>query len=640
MMNVSGKSLLLIMLSAAFLSGCKDPEVAVSTLGRKLAAPVLSSSSPFDQDMEEQGYVRISGSCDTRVGPVVIGFTEDSFHSPPTSPNTSGTSLGSITNDSDCSDGSFDIYLTSADLLSIWGIDATDDNDDVEHILIKGETWFGDTRTLTITNNRTPGSGNTIATHVTLRKVFPADFAGAGQCEMFNAYATDSNGNETSTNTAVTFAVQDSRSSGINYYLNGTDCTNSTQSVSSLSIPAKQGMITFYARMPTSPVDSIIGFTPVIMSGGLQAAAATNVTLRDPASNRRFIALIDAPGTIYKNVCQPITLQRMTYSKNSAYETASLTVDVAPSDAKLEFFTENDCNASSKTSSIVFGPSISNATTYIKYNYSGASSNNQVKVNLNYTVSDVNYDNPAYVVRVDLSNDTVVAKIDLGGPSNISRSQCAMYKVNLANSSWTAVPADQTYIVSVTSTNTMAGLQLYEDATCINSVSSLTIPQGQLNKTFYVKSTAAQNSSTQVTVSTSSLTSTPRGISVSVEAMYYVHNLAVSNSPLRDTCSWMTLSYLDAYNVQIPASTPIQLSFYTTSAGANGKVQFYTDASCLNPYQENTVFTVNPYGTFDYKLYMKVDGSYTDTMLNLTLNTSGALFTAPPFNFYFNLPIP
>ncbi|MEK2689872.1 hypothetical protein [Bdellovibrio sp. GT3] len=640
MMNVSGKSLLLIMLSAAFLSGCKDPEVAVSTLGRKLAAPVLSSSSPFDQDMEVQGYVRISGSCDTRVGPVVIGFNEDSFHSPPVSPNTSGTSLGSITNDSDCSDGSFDIYLTSTDLLSIWGIDATDDNDDVEHILIKGETWFGDTRTLTITNNRTPGSGNTVATHVTLRKVFPAGFAGANQCEMFNAYVTDANGNETSANSAVTFSIQDSRNSGVTYFQTSSDCSSSANSVSLFSIPAKQGMITVYARMPATPLDSTIAFTPVIASGGLQAGSATTVTLRDPTSTRRFIALLDAPGTIYKNVCQPITLQRMNYYKTSAYDSASLTVNVAPSDAKLEFFTESDCNSSAKTSTISFASAVSTVTTYIKYTYAGTASNNQVKINLNHTVSDSNYDNPSYVVRVDLSNDTVVAKMDFGGPTNIGRSQCYQYKITTANSNWTAIPADKDYDVGLTSSSSTAGLQFYSDEYCSTPVSTVVVPQGQTFKKFWVKSSAGQNSPATVTMSPNSLTAVSRNITVTVEATNFAISMAVYNSPLRDTCSYIMLTYLDSANVPIPASTPIQLSFYTISAGAFGNVHLYTDPSCSVAYQENSAFIVNPYSVNEYKFYMKVNGAYTDTMLNWNLNTSGALFNAQPFFMYFNLPIP
>ncbi|WP_413586298.1 hypothetical protein [Bdellovibrio sp. HCB274] len=640
MMNVSGKSLLLIMLSAALLSGCKDPEVAVSTLGRKLAAPVLSSSSPFDQDMELQGYVRLVGSCDTRVGPVLIGFDENSFHSPPASPNISGTSLGSIINDSDCSDGVFDIFLTSADLLSIWGIDTTDDNDDVEQILIKGETWFGETRTLAIINNRPPGSGNSVATHLALRKVFPNEFGGAGQCEMFNAYVLDAAGNETSNTTAVSFSVQNSLGAGITYYQTSSDCASAVSAVSTLSLPAKLGMVTFYARMPSSPADTPIGFTPVVVSGGLQAATATTVTLRDPGSSRRFIALTDVPGTIYKNICQPLTLQRMNYYKTSAYESSPLTVNMAPSDSKLEFFTESDCNTSSKTTSVLFASAISTVKTYVKYAYSGTATTNHVKIDLNYTVSDSNYDTPSYVVRVDLSSINVVTKMNFGGPQSISRSQCYAYSINMANSNWASVPADKDYDISFASSNTVAGVQFYADEYCTSPVSTLVVSQGELTKKFYVKSSAGQNSATQITMSPNSLTAVTYSVSVSVDATNYTLNMAVTNSPLRDTCSYVMLTYLDSTGLPIPANGPVQLSFYTISSGALGNVQLYTDSACSTAYQENTMFTVMPYTTNEYKFYMKVNSAFTDTMLNMNLTTSGALFNSQPFFFYFNLPAP
>ncbi|WP_413576930.1 hypothetical protein ACLVWU_02355 [Bdellovibrio sp. HCB290] len=640
MMNVSGKSLLLLLASAMLFTGCEDPQVSVSTLGRKLAAPVLSSSSPFDQDMETQGYVRIVGSCDTRVGPILIGFDEDSFHSPPVSPNISGTSLGSIVNDSDCSDGVFDIFLTSADLLSIWGITTTDDNDDVEQILIKGETWFGDTRTLSIINNRPPGSGNSIATHLALRKVFPSDFAGASQCEMFNAYVLDANGNETSNTTAVSFSVQDSGNAGVTYYQTSSDCASAVFPVSTLSLPAKLGMLTFYARMPASPIDSTIGFTPIVSSGGLQAAPATTVTLRDPASSRRFIALLDAPGTIYKNVCQPITLQRMSYYKTSANETGSLTVTMAPSDSKLEFFTASDCNTGAKTSSILFSSSISTVKTYVKYAHSGTATTAHLKINLNYTVSDSNYDIPSYVVRVDLSSSDTVAKMTFGGPQSISRSQCYAYNITMANSNWAAVPADKDYDVSFASSNTLAGLQFYSDEYCTSPVSTLVVSQGELSKKFYVKSSTGQNASSQITMTPNSLAAVTYNVSVSVNATSYALSMAVTNSPLRDTCSYMMLTYLDSYNMPIPATAPVQLSFFTISAGAAGNVHLYTDPTCSAAYPENTMFTVNPYSPNDYKFYIKVNNAYTDTMLNMNLTTSGALFNPSPFFFYFNLPAP
>ncbi len=179
MLNVGSKSLLRVLLSMTLLTGCESPDLEVSSLDKKLPAPVLKGSSPFDQDLEEQNYVRIQGSCDTRVGNIYLSFDKQNWHQPPLSPDLTGTTLGALTNDRDCTDGSFDIYLTKNDLQSIWGLQTGDDGTDVDYVYLKGETLIGETNILTIIDSSGPGTGgNSPASKMALEKTWPRAAAG------------------------------------------------------------------------------------------------------------------------------------------------------------------------------------------------------------------------------------------------------------------------------------------------------------------------------------------------------------------------------------------------------------------------------------------------------------------------------
>ncbi|MBO9668864.1 MAG: hypothetical protein J7501_18850, partial [Bdellovibrio sp.] len=164
MKYVGSKLLTVLAFSSLLLTGCEDPGVNISTLGLKLAAPQLKGTNPFDQDFDSQNYAHIQGTCDTRVGDISISLNDNNWQTPPVTPDTTGTSLGSVTNDINCADGVFDVYLTKADLTSLWGITvAADGGTDVDSILIKGETIIGETKTLTLLDPKqsgSPGSGS------------------------------------------------------------------------------------------------------------------------------------------------------------------------------------------------------------------------------------------------------------------------------------------------------------------------------------------------------------------------------------------------------------------------------------------------------------------------------------------------
>ncbi|UYL10101.1 hypothetical protein B9G69_005855 [Bdellovibrio sp. SKB1291214] len=630
MIHASVKSALLLFVSVAILSGCEDPAVNVLTLGRKLAAPVLTSSSPFDQDLETQGYVRITGTCDPRVGSISISFDDATWKYAPsstTTATTAGNTSTTVTNDNDCADGKFDIYLTKSDILNTWGIDTDSDSTDVTNIYIKGEAWFGDTRTLTLTDpkkNDPTQSGQ--AAKVVLRKVFPAGFGGAGTCEMFNAVVVDANGNETSSRTALTFGLSNTTGADIPAYSSASDCLSTYNPKTAFGIAANSSNIFIYIKMPTTPLDTAIGFNVTNLSSLSAPSTATAVILRDPASSRRFIAATDMPSTMYKNVCYPVTLQRMDYNKTSPYTYTSVNLTLSPSDSKLQFFAASDCSSSSATTVATIGPSVYSVTIYAKYAMSGASTTTFTKINLNYTASDSNFDTPAIPFRVDLSDKTAVAKIDFWGPNTLSRNICHPYTVVTANSNWTSVPADKDYFVSFASSQTAAGLEFYSDSGCSTSASTLTITQGAIGSKVYVKATAGQNATSQISMSSTGLNTVTRDVTVGVVATNYYFDMAQSYTITKDTCTYLMLNLSDSTGTAIPALSPINLLFTVNSAGSvAGDVTLYTDSSCTTGYAENVPAAISPYSTNNYKFYVKVAASYTGTSLTLLFTGTGLL---------------
>lgn len=94
MMDVGWYKYSFILVSCALaISGCKDPDVAVGSLGKKLSAPALTGTSPFDQDMEVNGFVRFQGTCDPRVQYVSISLDGNQYFILPNTPTYANTNL-------------------------------------------------------------------------------------------------------------------------------------------------------------------------------------------------------------------------------------------------------------------------------------------------------------------------------------------------------------------------------------------------------------------------------------------------------------------------------------------------------------------------------------------------------------------
>ena len=230
---------------------------------------------------------------------------------------------------------------------------------------------------------------------------------------------------------------------------------------------------------------------------------------------------------------------------------------------------------------------------------------------------------------MDLSDKTAVAKIDFWGPNTLSRNICHPYTVVTANSNWTSVPADKDYSVSFASSQTAAGLEFYSDSGCSTSASTLTITQGSIGSKVYVKATAGQNSTSQISMTSTGLNTVTRDVTVGVVATNYYFDMAQSYTITKDTCTYLMLNLSDSTGTAIPALSPINLLFTVNSAGSvAGDVTLYTDSSCTTGYAENVAAPINPYSTSNYKFYVKVSSSYTGTSLTLLFTGTG-LITLP-----------
>lgn len=264
MLNVSSKHLHIIFLSTAILvSGCKDPDVSVGSLGKKLPAPVLTGPSPFSQNFDLQGYARLQGICDSRIGNVFISFDQTTWPVTPASPDIGTSTLpAGTTNDINCADGVFDIYVTENDLLNIWNISPANHP---ASLFIKGETAIGDSEILTIKNTSTGGGSNSgpgPAAKIGLEKTWPRGFAGTLQCESFRVNLLDSNGHRGAVSTVpVSFQIQRPTTGNINAYTSWSDCSNSLGALTTFTIPTGSDGMDVYYRFPAGPIDTSINFS-------------------------------------------------------------------------------------------------------------------------------------------------------------------------------------------------------------------------------------------------------------------------------------------------------------------------------------------------------------------------------------------
>lgn len=605
------------------LASCKAPDVAVTSLGKKLSSPQLKSGtlSPFDQDMDQVGYVRIQGICDVRVGEISLSFDEKSWVVPPLTPDTTGvTGLNGVTNDINCSDGTFDFYLTKKDLIDKWGIDP-DSSTQVNAIFIRGDTLIGFTHVLKIVNR---DSNNGVPALVGVNKWNPQGFAGSGQCEPISFQVYTQKGHNTSSTSVVNVSLGVLSGSKYNptmAYANREDCVSGTNAASSFSMPAGTSYFTVYYKFPstgTSITLKVMSASPLVSD-----EKPLEVTLRaaDSASSYRWLALQTQNGNIYKNLCVPASVWTHRYDGDLAADNEVRTIALNSGDSRLKFYYNSSCTTPIAQVSIAAGAY--KADTYVKFTPTGAETSDfvSVAINLDVTGSSMTYDFLTQWLNVDLTSASTPTKLNIMAPDSTQAGICLPLGIGALNSNHTAVPFGESRSFSVT----MAGVSrtIFSDSDCLDEVQVPTTNPTNLVENFYIIASAPVSG-------THSLVATVTGISSAQQNIYVkkpgsiisAGNIDATSGPGDTSCHTVLITNNGGetvHGLSFTAQVPDD-KFVTCNDAllpCNGTLN--PGESCRPGIQSNS--TNN--GKFTGALLVKNTDSSIQTSIGVTLTVSG-----------------
>lgn len=494
MRHVSAKNYYLWTLGVciAFLGGCKEPSMEVASLGKKLPSPVLTNSSPFDQDIDTTGYVQFQGTCDTRLTDLTLSFDLNNWQSPPSQPDLSETPVTgtTFTNDSNCSDGTYNFYLSAKDILQIWNLDVgPNGNDDVDYIYVRGWSLIGYSELLVLKNTRS--DENSGAEKIVLEKNWPRGFAGSGQCEYFDVQLRTSNGERATHDAAITFTLDKKVNStvthGIAAYTSWDDCHNDNNVQTSFTIPANENSATIIYRFPNSPVDTNFEFKIGSATALSYSNEYTAVLLRDSTSaTQRWVNLHDGSHQIYKSQCIPFKLQRQTYAKTPDESMHSDSIELSSSTSALKFYSDSACT--NVTSSLSFPSYNSLAEGYVKYTPNG-SEGSFAEVSIQGTSTATNslsYDIPVMKLRVDLSAKANFTRIGTRTTNSMTNGQCYAVTLSPENENGTLITASED--ISINLATALAGTGTFHaGSSCMTSISTAMISTGAISTTVYFK---------------------------------------------------------------------------------------------------------------------------------------------------------
>ncbi|WP_374034787.1 hypothetical protein ACES2I_02570 [Bdellovibrio bacteriovorus] len=634
MMYVSGKNLIVFILTVFVLTGCKEPEMQLSTLGKKLPAPSLKGESPFDQDFDTQNYARVQGSCDSRVGTILVSFDKSVWHQPPSSPDLTDTALAAgLANDSDCSDGSFDIYLTKNDLQNIWGITTGSSGTDIDYIYIKGSSIIGDTETLTLVDGdaNNPGSGsNGAAAYVVLEKSWPRGFAGSNQCGSFSAFLNTANGQRAVHTADVSFQLSKTAAGstyrGITAYKTWNDCQSDANTTDTFTIPAAAGYTEIYYRFPASPIDGILSFKIINTSALSASTTSADVTLRnsEASSIYRWLSLDEHSSQIYKNICYPFRLRSHNYNNSSAYDQFGGTLDVAASDARMKFYTDASCGT--VASSYTFTSYDPVIVGYIKFSEATAS-DTPALVDLTVTGATGNYysyDTLPLNFRVDLSSKSIAAKLDLWGPRDIGNGYCNAYNVVTMNANGTMLPVNGDLTVNLATKESNLGY-FFEDESCATPITTAVVAKNTALKKVYFRASVANAGSYHFNVNAAGLTNHTPIVNISTPITQF--KIAPIDM-IAGACKAVSIGVADGAGIfRIADQTynaPISVSI-TPTPGSN---VIFADPSCSVPASPSYITVGSGMGAA--VLYIQTAG-LNGKLLNLTVSAvagvSGTAFS-------------
>ncbi|UXR64909.1 hypothetical protein EZJ49_01420 [Bdellovibrio bacteriovorus] len=641
MMHVTGKKLSIFLFTCFLVVGCKDPELEMSPLGKKLPAPTLKGTNPFEQDFDSQNYARIQGSCDTRVSTVFISFDKNIWHQAPATPDITGTSLPSgQTNDVNCSDGTFDIYLTKNDLLHLWGINSG--SDDVDAIYIKGLSAIGDTEMLSLLD-MTPGNGggngdggSAVATTINLEKNWPRGYAGANQCGSFFVYLSNSSGHQATHTSDITFGIKQSLSgnngTAISAHSNWVDCHSGANTTDTFKIPAGANYAEVIYRFPSSPVDGLLSFSLVSPSALTASPVAANVILRssEDTSLQRWLSLDQTVLQLYKNVCYPFRLRSQMYNNNPADDQFGGTLSVTATDARLKFYSNESCTT--RATELTFASYDPVLKGYMKFVPSGTDTESFVTFQVTATGATGNtysYDTQPLEFRADLSDKNIVTKLDFQGPRDVVNGECHLYQVAAMNANGTLLPVSANLTVNLDTAEDNLG-QFFSDEGCGTPTSSISINKGKSSTLVYFNPAATTAGTYHFNITAAGLTpATPLVVIHSIARQFKIVPMDLTSG----SCKAISVGVVDGAGILKPVSSAVSttLQIYLTPGGS---AQLYADANCSTAIAGGTAPVTIPQGGSIGTVYMNTTG-LAGTAFTIYVNSSSGYYGSD-FNGVFN----
>lgn len=522
MLNVGSRFLFFICAFCALLVGCKSPDLDVSSLDRRLPAPSLKGSSPFNQDFDSQNYARVQGNCDSRVGNLFISFDKQVWHQPPLTPDISGTSLpAGLTNDRDCTDGSFDIYLTKNDLQNIWGIQTGSGGTDVNYIYIKGETLIGDTDILTLIDTKNPNNpgSSAPATKMSLEKNWPQNNAAADRCSNFHVSLQTATGTRGVATNNVTFSIEEQSGGGVTTaitgYANWDDCNQGINAKTVFTVPAGSDGVEVIYKFPVYSGTST-SFSYRLTNTSLTADLVyTIVNIHDSsaATMDRWLGSTAPLHQIYKNICYQIPISAFSYQYNQqiADPIADAGFSVSSIDPNLKFYNGSGCTTEISTFSLA---NVLSANVYVKYKTStvGTSGFKATQVVFIGAASNyLHYDPFVLNLNIDLNDGQgTVTRVDIWGPQNVKVVSCQPFNIATTNNNGTSLSVTTEKQVFVAMQEANAGT-FYTDPTCETAISSVYV--GSPTTQIYYKAPSLPGTY-HFSISSPGLTSSTRAVNV------------------------------------------------------------------------------------------------------------------------------
>lgn len=630
MMHVNLKTLALSALLLGTLSGClSTPEVSVSSLGKKLPAPALKGASPFEQNVDSVGYARIQGTCDARIGLISLSFDNKTWNQIPSTPDITGTNLAAATvNDNDCSsDGTFDVYITKADLNNIWGIVTGNNNTKVDYLYIKGSTIIGDSETLTVidSSNSDDGGSNTdsVATKIIIEKTWPSAAAGTGKCGYFTVTTVNSNNKPTPYSQRINFTLSKTlagSTSTARAYKSWSECENDsaqTADTDQFNVVANGTTTQIIYRFPTSSVGDVLSFQ-IANPSALTAGSAASVELKDPSGVDRWFSINNYSPKIYKELCYLVEINSHNYANQiSGYPGDK--VKLTSPNSQVQIYDNAGCTGA-LASEFTFN-SGGTATAY--YKYVPAASDTQSFPSFTLKAEHVagntkSYATATFNFTADVSNKNTATKLALWGPSEAVTGNCHRYTVVSQNENNAQIPVNSK--LSLNSLTTTSGGGFYTDDICSMAANSSNAFIASGESTAYIFYKPLSPGAATLTASATGMTSG----SINITGKSVPTQLKVLNSISWkfNECIPLSIGVLDGAGNAMAA--PLQIAVNLTYIYSSTTQNIYPNNSCTLGEEITGPFMINANATSTTPVFIKMGASAYSAQIFATKDSGGA----------------